>query len=55
MDLEAQNDELVVLSSIYEDFFSVDDLSERKGGELRVNLDLPDSLLLTYDKGLYYI
>ena len=43
MNLEAQEDELLVLSSIYEDSFQ-ECTSDSKGGQLVIHLDLPSPI-----------
>ncbi|KAF2367942.1 IBR domain [Trinorchestia longiramus] len=47
MDLEAQSDELVVLSSIFEDCFHEAAEEQSRGGELVISLDLPGTITLT--------
>uniref|UniRef100_A0A2P2I4I4 RBR-type E3 ubiquitin transferase n=1 Tax=Hirondellea gigas TaxID=1518452 RepID=A0A2P2I4I4_9CRUS len=52
MDSEAQDDELLVLSSIYEEFFHRSTAEgDNKGGELMIHLDLTDSITLTAVNG----
>lgn len=51
MDSEAQDDELVVLSSIFEDYFREAASSRCKGGELVINLDLPETITLITNNG----
>ncbi|KAA0201522.1 hypothetical protein HAZT_HAZT005410 [Hyalella azteca] len=51
MDLEAQADELVVLSSIYEDCFHEAEGEGSKGGELVISLDLPGTISLISSNG----
>lgn len=51
MDNEEQAEELVVLSSIYEEYFHEFSTSESKGGEMIIHLNLPDPILLVSNNG----
>ena len=51
MDFEAQEDELLALSSIYEEDFQVLTSEDQKGGQLALHLDLPQDFHLYREDG----
>ena len=51
MDLQAQEDELLVLSSIYGDNLQEQSSESERRGRLAIHLDLPDMLTVTLNKG----